>query len=100
MERKGSVKRKTSETEISLDIVLGSMVKSEITSGVPFFDHMLDSMSKHGRFALKLNCAGDLEVDDHHSVEDVGITLGIAFKQALADKAGIVRFGEATVPMD
>jgi imidazoleglycerol-phosphate dehydratase len=100
MERKGSVKRKTSETEISLDIVLGSTGKSEITSGVPFFDHMLDSMSKHGRFLLKLTCTGDREVDDHHSVEDVGITLGMAFKQALADKAGIVRFGEATVPMD
>jgi imidazoleglycerol-phosphate dehydratase len=100
MERKGSVKRKTSETEISLDIVLGSTRKSEIASGVPFFDHMLDSMSKHGRFALKLTCAGDREVDGHHSVEDVGITLGMAFKQALADKAGIVRFGEATVPMD
>lgn len=100
MERKGSVKRKTSETEIYLDIVLGSTQKSEIASGVPFFDHMLDSMSKHGRFALKLTCSGDREVDDHHSVEDVGITLGMAFKQALADKAGIVRFGEATVPMD
>jgi imidazoleglycerol-phosphate dehydratase len=100
MERKGSVKRKTSETEISLDIVLGSTRKSEIESGVPFFDHMLDSMSKHGRFALNLTCAGDREVDDHHSVEDVGITLGMAFKQALGDKAGIVRFGEATVPMD
>lgn len=100
MERKGSVKRKTSETEISLELVLESSKKSEISSGVPFFDHMLESMSKHGRFYLKVSCAGDREVDDHHSVEDVGITLGMAFKQALADKAGIVRFGDATIPMD
>ncbi len=100
MERKGTIKRKTSETDISIDIVLGNVGKSEIASGVPFFDHMLDSMSRHGRFVLKLTCKGDREIDDHHSVEDVGITLGMAFKQALADKAGIRRFGDATVPMD
>ena len=100
MERKGSVKRKTSETDISLELVLESSNKSEISSGVPFFDHMLESMSKHGRFYLNVSCTGDREVDDHHTVEDVGITLGMAFKQALADKAGIIRFGDATIPMD
>ena len=100
MERKSSVKRKTSETDISLELVLESRKKSEIASGISFLDHMLDSMSKHGRFYLNLTCVGDREVDDHHSAEDVGITLGIAFKQALGDKAGVVRFGDATIPMD
>jgi imidazoleglycerol-phosphate dehydratase len=100
MERKGSVTRKTSETDISLELVLESRKKSEISSGVPFLDHMLESMSKHGRFFVKVTCSGDRDVDDHHSAEDIGITLGQAFKQALADKSGIVRFGDATVPMD
>jgi imidazoleglycerol-phosphate dehydratase len=100
MNRKGSVTRKTNETDISVELLLDSIDKSEINSGVPFFDHMLESMSKHGRFSLNLACAGDREIDDHHSVEDVGIALGATFKQALGDKAGIMRFGDATIPMD
>lgn len=100
MERKGSITRKTKETDIAVDITLNSTEKSEITSGVPFFDHMLESMSKHGRFSLKLTCRGDREVDDHHSVEDTGICIGLALKQALGDKSGIQRFGDVTIPMD
>jgi imidazoleglycerol-phosphate dehydratase len=100
MERKGSISRKTKETDITVELLLDSVQKSDIQSGVPFFDHMLDSMSRHGRFRLTLTCRGDREVDDHHSVEDIGICTGLAFKQALGDKAGIVRFGDATIPMD
>jgi imidazoleglycerol-phosphate dehydratase len=100
MNRIGSIKRKTRETDISADLLLESVEKSAINSGVPFFDHMLESMSKHGRFRLTLTCAGDREVDDHHSVEDIGIAMGLALKQALGDKAGITRFGDATIPMD
>lgn len=100
MERKGSVARKTKETDITVDLLLDSIQKSAISSGVPFFDHMLEAMSRHGRFRLNLACTGDNEIDDHHSVEDVGICIGQAFKQALGDKAGIVRFGDATIPMD
>ena len=100
MKRKGSVTRKTKETDISVDIELESTEVSQINSGVPFFDHMLASMSKHGRFSLSLTCKGDREIDDHHSVEDIGIALGQALKNSLGDKAGITRFGDATIPMD
>jgi imidazoleglycerol-phosphate dehydratase len=100
MERKGTVSRKTAETEVTAEVILDSVRDSAIESGVPFFDHMLASMAKHGRFFLKLSCAGDREIDDHHSVEDSGIVIGQALKQALGDKAGIRRFGSATIPMD
>lgn len=100
MERKASVTRKTKETDISAEVIFDSVKKSEINSGVPFFDHMLESMSKHGRISLMLHCAGDREIDDHHSVEDVGIVLGQAIKQALGEKSGITRFGDVTIPMD
>jgi imidazoleglycerol-phosphate dehydratase len=100
MKRKGTVSRKTLETDISIELVLESTVKSEIDCGVPFLNHMLESMSKHGRFHLKIACAGDREIDDHHSAEDIGISLGAALKQALGDKAGIMRFGDAIIPMD
>jgi imidazoleglycerol-phosphate dehydratase len=100
MERKGSITRKTKETDISAEVVLDSVQKSEISSGVPFFDHMLESMAKHGRIRLKLSCAGDREIDDHHSVEDVGIVFGQAYRQALGEKSGIKRFGNVTIPMD
>ena len=100
MTRKAEIKRKTSETDISLKLVLESTDKYEISSGVGFFDHMLASMSKHGRFALEVNCKGDYEVDAHHTVEDIGICLGKAFKKALGDLAGVARFGDASVPMD
>ena len=100
MARTGSTKRKTNETDISVELILDSLKKSEISSGVPFFDHMLGSMARHGRFSLNLACTGDTEVDDHHSVEDIGITMGIALKEALGEKSGIKRFGDVTIPMD
>lgn len=100
MERTGKKTRITGETDISVDILLESHKKSEIKSGVAFFDHMLHSMARHGRLYIRLNCLGDTEVDDHHSVEDVGLTLGLALKEALGEKGGIYRFGEALVPMD
>ena len=100
VERKAVITRKTGETDITLKLTLQGIEKSRIVSGVPFFDHMLDAMSRHGRFFLDLECRGDHAVDDHHSVEDIGICLGKAFKRALGEKAGITRFGEASVPMD
>lgn len=100
MERTASVKRKTKETDIQIELRLDGPRKSIIQSGVPFFDHMLESLATHGRFSLELTCHGDREIDDHHSVEDIGIALGTAFREALGEKAGIRRFGDATVPMD
>lgn len=100
MSRTGVVERKTSETDIRLKLILDNTDPSIINSGVSFFDHMLNSMSKHGRFNLNLTCNGDIHVDDHHSVEDIGICLGKAFKEALGDKAGIRRFGNSIIPMD
>jgi len=100
MERKSKIKRTTNETDISIELELPSIKKSEIDSGVSFLDHMLVSMSKHGRFYINLNCSGDTQVDNHHSVEDIGICIGMAFKEALGNKAGIRRFGNAVVPMD
>jgi imidazoleglycerol-phosphate dehydratase len=98
--REAEIKRKTSETDIVLKLILDSTEKRDISSGVPFFDHMLESMSKHGRFSLELVCKGDNEIDDHHSIEDIGICFGKAFKKALGNLAGVSRFGDATVPMD
>ena len=98
--RKGTFSRKTSETDIEVFLILEDADKSGIESGVPFFDHMLSAMARHGRIKLDLKCVGDTEIDDHHSVEDTGICLGQALKEALADKAGIHRFGEASAPMD
>jgi imidazoleglycerol-phosphate dehydratase len=100
MTRKSEIIRKTSETDISLKLVLESTEKCEIKSGVPFFDHMLGAMSKHGRFALEMQCKGDFEVDAHHSIEDIGICMGKAFKKAFGDLTGVSRFGDASVPMD
>ncbi len=100
MKRKSEEKRITRETDIALELELSSLEESSIDSGVPFFDHMLSSMSKHGRFFLKLKCKGDHHIDDHHSVEDIGISLGLAFKKILGEKKGLRRFGDATVPMD
>jgi len=96
----GKIQRKTKETDIKLEIILSSTESSNIKSGVPFFDHMLNSMAKHGRMSINLTCKGDYEIDDHHSIEDIGICMGQAFKQALGNKIGIFRFGEATIPMD
>ena len=100
MSRKGKVERKTKETEISVDLDLDGKGNSEIETGIPFFNHMLESFSRHGLFELKLKAKGDLAVDYHHTVEDVGLALGLAFKEALGDKHGIRRFGECSVPLD
>ena len=100
LDRTGSVRRKTKETDVSIDLNLDGAGKSTVTTGLPFLDHMLKLFAKHGLFDLKLVCRGDLEVDDHHSVEDVAISLGQALVQALSDKSGIKRYGEALVPMD
>ncbi|PKL35672.1 MAG: imidazoleglycerol-phosphate dehydratase HisB [Spirochaetae bacterium HGW-Spirochaetae-1] len=100
MTRKSEFKRKTKETDISVDLELMSLKEARINSGVPFFDHMLASFARHGRLFIDLQCRGDNDIDDHHTVEDIGICLGTAFQKALGDKAGITRFGDAVVPMD
>ena len=100
MARTGTVERKTKETEIVVAVDLEGTGKAEIETGMPFLDHMLDSFSRHGLFDIKLQARGDLEVDYHHTVEDVGLALGEAFKKALGDKQGIRRFGEASCPLD
>lgn len=94
------MKRKTSETDINIDLNLDGEGKYQIDTGIKFFDHMLDSFARHGLFDLTLTVNGDLEVDDHHTVEDVGITLGQAYKEALGDKKGIKRVSDSLVPMD
>jgi imidazoleglycerol-phosphate dehydratase len=98
--RTGTVERKTKETEIIVSVNIEGSGKAEIETGMPFFNHMLDSFSRHGLFDIKLQARGDLEVDYHHTVEDVGLALGEAFKKALGDKHGIRRFGEASCPLD
>ncbi len=98
--RKSEIKRKTSETDISIRLVLDSAEKSIISTGVPFFDHMLDAMARHGHIFLEIASSGDYELDDHHTIEDVGICFGKALRKALGEKAGIARFGQAAVPMD
>ena len=98
--RQGSVERKTRETDIRLRLDLDGGGRSRIATGIGFFDHMLTAFSTHGRFDVELRCKGDLHVDAHHSVEDVGIALGQALREALGDKKGIVRFGHAYVPLD
>lgn len=98
--RIATIHRKTKETDIRVELNLDGSGQSSVSIGVPFLEHMLDLFAKHGLFDLKIVCKGDLEIDDHHSVEDIAITLGQALVQALGDKAGINRYGEATVPMD
>jgi imidazoleglycerol-phosphate dehydratase len=98
--RKIKIKRKTKETAIILSLDLNGRGKADISTGIPFFDHMLSLLAMHGLFDLSIRGKGDLEVDYHHTVEDVGIAFGQGIKQALGDGAGIRRFGEALVPMD
>lgn len=98
--RTGKVERRTKETDITASVVVDGGGKSNISTGIAFFDHMLDSLSRHGFFDISIRAAGDLEVDQHHTVEDVGLALGEAFRQALGDKQGIRRFGEAASPLD
>jgi imidazoleglycerol-phosphate dehydratase len=100
MPRTATIRRTTSETSIDLTLDLDGSGQSSIRTGVGFFDHMLTHLAKHGLFDLAVACDGDLHIDAHHTVEDVGIVFGQALKQALGDKAGIRRFGSATLPMD
>jgi imidazoleglycerol-phosphate dehydratase len=100
MPRKATVERKTNETQIQVQLDLDGRGKHRVTTPVPFLTHMLDQLGRHGMFDMKIKAAGDVEVDAHHTTEDLGITLGQALSEALGDRAGIRRFGFATVPMD
>ena len=100
MTRQAEIKRTTKETDIRVALSLDGEVKSAINTGVPFLDHMLDLFARHGLFDLEVTCKGDLQIDDHHSVEDTAICLGQAFAEALGDKKGITRYGAAYTPMD
>jgi imidazoleglycerol-phosphate dehydratase len=97
--RSASVERKTKETEINVQLVIDGSGEYAISTGIAFFDHMLESFTRHGAFDLHLTAKGDLEVDTHHTVEDVGITLGQAFREALGTAAGIRRYGSIALPM-
>jgi len=97
--RSASVERRTKETEINVQLVLDGSGEYEIDTGIAFFDHMLESFARHGAFDLRIAAKGDLEVDTHHTIEDVGITLGQAFREALGSAAGIRRFGSIALPM-
>jgi imidazoleglycerol-phosphate dehydratase len=98
--RSGEVKRRTNETDIAVSLVLDGTGKAEISSGVGFFDHMLDLFARHSLIDLKVAVTGDTHIDDHHSVEDTGIALGEALRQALGDKKGIRRYADIHLPMD
>lgn len=98
--RTASVNRKTKETDVRVKLNLDGSGQASVSIGLPFLEHMLELFAKHGLFDLQITCKGDLEIDDHHSVEDIAITMGQALVQALGDKAGINRYGEAVVPMD
>ncbi len=98
--RRAEIERTTGETRISLCLEPDGSGKYDIRTGVGFLDHMLALLAVHGRFDLTVECSGDTQVDDHHSVEDIGICLGRAFREALGDRAGICRYADATVPMD
>ena len=100
MIRSTTLSRKTRETDINLILNLDGTGKSEIQTGIGFFDHMLEGFARHGFFDMKLKVKGDLEVDGHHTIEDTGIVLGQAIKEALGDKAGISRYGSFILPMD
>jgi imidazoleglycerol-phosphate dehydratase len=98
--RTSAVRRTTAETDIALWLTLDGTGRAEVSTGVGFFDHMLTHLARHGLFDLTVTCKGDLHIDAHHTVEDVGICFGKALAQALGDKAGVRRYGDATVPMD
>ncbi len=100
MERKASINRKTKETDISLELNIDGKGNSNVSTGVGFLDHMLESFARHGLFDLDVKCEGDLIVDCHHTIEDIGIVLGQAIKKALGDKKQIIRFGSTIIPMD
>ncbi|NLH50975.1 MAG: imidazoleglycerol-phosphate dehydratase HisB [Myxococcales bacterium] len=99
-ERRATVQRTTKETDITLQLNLDGEGQAKIRTGIGFLDHLLDSLARHARFDLNLACRGDLEVDDHHSVEDCALALGTAFAEALGERRGIARFGSAYAPLD
>jgi len=98
--RRSRITRNTNETQIELSLALDGSGERRIDTPIPFLNHMLESFARHGLFDLQVTAKGDVEVDAHHTVEDIGICLGQAFKEALGDKAGLSRFGESTIPMD
>ena len=98
--RNAEIRRKTTETDISLSLCLDGTGSYDIDTGCGFLNHMLELFARHGRFDLKVHCKGDVHVDDHHTTEDIGIALGQAFSQALGDKKGICRYGQTILPMD
>jgi imidazoleglycerol-phosphate dehydratase len=100
MPRKAKIQRKTNETSVDLTLEIDGKGDRRIATPVPFFNHMLEAVAKHGLFDLDVTATGDVDVDPHHTVEDVGICLGQAFRDALGDKSGITRYGEAVIPMD
>lgn len=100
MSRTATIERNTKETKIRVTLELDGNGKSEIDTGIGFFDHMLDGFTRHGLFDLTAKCQGDIQVDSHHSIEDMGIVLGSAIREALGDKKGIVRYGSCMLPMD
>lgn len=100
MERKATIKRETKETNISIELNIDGKGINEIDTGIGFLNHMLTHISKHGFFDLKIKAVGDLDIDSHHTIEDVGIVLGKCIKEALGDKAGIKRYGSSILPMD
>jgi len=99
-QRSATVQRDTLETQISVTLNLDGTGKSNFATGIPFLEHMLEQIARHGAFDMDISANGDLHIDDHHTVEDIGIALGQAFKQALGDKQGIMRYGHAYVPLD
>lgn len=98
--RQAQLARKTKETDIQVAVKLDNIGTANIDTGIGFFDHMLDGFARHGLFDLTVHCRGDLNVDCHHTIEDIGIALGTALRQALGDKAGLVRYGSCMLPMD
>lgn len=100
MSRSSTQHRETKETEIDLALDLDGTGEASASTGIPFFDHMLEQLGKHGGWDLRIDAEGDLEIDTHHTIEDVGIVLGTAFKEAVGDKAGVRRFADAVVPLD
>lgn len=100
MSRSSTQHRETKETKIELTLDLDGSGQASASTGIPFFDHMLEQLGKHGGWNLRIEAEGDLEIDTHHTIEDTGIVLGTAFKEALGDKAGVRRFADAVVPLD
>ena len=99
-ERRGTTRRETKETTVEVDLLIDGRGRASANTGIPFFDHMLEQLGKHGGFDLDVHATGDLEVDTHHTIEDVGIVVGAMLKEALGDKAGVRRFASALVPLD